>query len=169
MHRRSILVGPLVAIISSRITRAAEIGPGRIAAGRMVFEWTHSAARIHGRLSAPAPGWLAVGFNDKAALADTRFVIASVFGDRVRAEEHIALVPHHVEVSTLGGIPALSDLSGEIVGRETHLAFSLPHNSGGLYARQLEPGTQTHLMLAWSHDPDFTHHSAWRRHYDITL
>ncbi len=169
MHRRSLIAGPLIATLVSRLARAADHGPGHISAGAVTFDWFHRDGRLFGTLTAPMPGWLAVGFNADQQLAGTRFVIAALIESRLRAEEHVALVPDHPEIGTLGGTSGLADLSARQQDGRTRLAFSLPHVGTGLHAMDLSPGTRSHLMLAWSHDPDFDHHSAWRRHYDVTL
>lgn len=138
------------------------------------FRWSHKDNRLTGHLSAPTTGWIAVGFNADATLRNTRFIIAHISGTHVRAEEHIALVPGHRDVVELGLTPTLSDIRGIYDKNLSHLRFSLPHYIPGnadpdLPALSLSPGSQVHLMLAWSHAPEFEHHSAWRKHFNITL
>ncbi len=136
----------------------------------MRFDWRHAEERLWGALSAPAPGWLAVGFNTEPTLRGTRFVIAAVAEDgAVRAEEHVAQVPDHVPVEALGGISDLRHVEGRRMGDRSEIAFSLPHRSSDGLAPPLGPGIATHLMLAWSPEADFTHHSAWRGHFDVLL
>lgn len=143
-----------------------------------LFEWSHADGHLKCQLCAPTNGWIAVGFNNAATLRNTRFVIAVTSSTNLRAEEHIALVPDHKNVTELGLAPALRDVSGYSKDGRSHLSFSLPHlitGNGKIQdkthhpASSLSPGSPVHLMLAWSHAPEFDHHSAWRKHFDITL
>lgn len=144
---------------------AALAEPRRVAAGGMDFRWIHRDERLHCTLSGKTEGWIAVGFNAARPLANTRFVIASA-GGSLRIEEHIALVPDHRSVEALGIAPALAATSGQYAYGMSLVAFSLPQQLPDL---NLASGVRTHLMLAWSHHADFDHHSAWRKHFDITL
>lgn len=135
----------------------------------MTFAWSHRGSRLFGNVSAPTKGWLAVGFNDEPTLKGTRFLIGVVEAHTVRAEIHIADPPHHHPVESLGGLSDIRDLRGQHVGGRSRLGFSLPHRSTDRFTVDLMPGRSIQLMLAWSHEPDFAHHSAWRRHIDVIL
>ncbi|MEM7523782.1 MAG: DOMON domain-containing protein [Pseudomonadota bacterium] len=167
MRRRRFLLAAIAPLIP-RIARAQ--GARRFEAGGMTFEWRHASDRIFVRLAAPTRGWFAVGFNDQSGLDGARFVIASVSDDGVaRAEERIARPPVHSPVEALGGAPGLAETSGRLTPGGAAVSFSLPIDAGDAFAADLRPGATTHLMLAWSHEPDFTHHSAWRRHFTRRL
>ena len=88
----------------------------------------------------------------------------------VRAEVHIAQPPDHRSVEALTGQPSgLRDVTGGFADGRSTLSFSLPHLSADRFGQDLSPGRPTYLMLAWSHAPEFEHHSAWREHTDVTL
>lgn len=170
MHRRTLLVSAAMGSIAPVSAAMPADGTQHVALGDMEFGWRHEAGRLHGNLSAPGTGWLAVGFNDARRLDGTRFVIAAVAEAPPRAEVHIALPPDHRTVEALTGSPSgLSDLAGRFEGGRSILTFSLPHRTNDRYSRDLSPGRTTHLMLAWSQVPDFDHHSAWRGHIDVIL
>lgn len=133
------------------------------------FSWRHEDERLFARLEAPTQGWIAAGFNDEPSLKNTRFVIAAPSQAPLRAEDHIALVPDHRNVVDLGLSPAVSDIAGTTTSKGSALEFSLPHRFGERPTLTLGPGSRTYLMLAFSHEADFAHHSAWRRHFTITL
>jgi len=88
---------------------------------------------------------------------------------RAQAEVHIARVPDHAKVGSLGGVSGLADVAGGRTGDETWLTFSLPLRSGDDFEIDLSPGRSVHLMLAWSVSPDFDHHSRVRVHRDVVL
>ncbi len=138
-------------------------------AGGMDFGWLHRHGRLHATLSAPTDGWFAVGFNDHPRLEGTRFVIATVSREPIRAQEHIALVPAHQDVASLGLEETLGTLEGNYDGERSYLSFSLPEVFPDANNPTLSAGQKTHLMLAWSTSPDFGHHSRWRRHFDVVL
>lgn len=133
------------------------------------LDWSHSDGQLHVRFDAPTKGWIAVGFNENRRLKGTHFVIAAADGRIVRIEEHVALVPDHKAVRDLGIPPALGNASVSLKENRSYLAFSLPHALPHRPELPLTPGSRVHMMLAWSHSPDFDHHSAWRRHVDIVL
>ena len=167
MHRRTFLACSLfgVAVGGTVDGRSGR----RIERDGTTFAWSHRGGRLFGDLSAPTKGWLAVGFNDEPVLKGARFLIGMVEGSVVRAEIHIADPPHHQPVESFGGLSDIRDLQGQHESGRSRLAFSLPHRSTDRFAVDLMPGRSIHLMLAWSHEPDFAHHSAWRRHVDVTL
>jgi hypothetical protein len=165
MNRRIFLQLAAGALVSRA---AAETGK-TVADDGVRFAWSHRGGRLHAILEAPTRGWIAAGFNAAATLEGTRFVIAAVALARIVAEEHIALVPDHKRVELLGGAPALRDVEGAFATGVSRLRFSLPEAVPGPHPLDLGPGRRTHLMLAWSMAPEFDHHSAWRRHYDVTL
>ena len=131
----------------------------------VTFEWRHTAGYLECRLSAPTAGWIAAGFNEHAGLRDTRFVIASVSGPHIVADEHLAIVPAHKPVQSLGLHPALYSISGAYTDGVSHITFSMAEEIPGRPNLQLGRGSLIYLMLAWSQSSDFEHHSAWRRHY----
>lgn len=167
MHRRLFLAFPLLgAAIAEPFAKDYE---SRLTLDGTTFAWQHRDDRLFGDLTAPAEGWLAVGFNDEPALRGTRFVIGVIGDASIRAELHIADPPRHRQIEVLGGVSDLRDLKGKQEDGRSRLSFSLPHRSTDRFAVDLMPGRSIHLMLAWSNEPDFTHHSAWRRHVDVIL
>ena len=169
MVRRTLLLGAAAALAMPPMAASAA-AERTLSLGDMDFNWRHIEDRLFGRLSAPGSGWLAVGFNRDRQLAGTRFVIAAVAGQEIEAEVHVAQPPNHRSIEELTGQPsALADLSGHFDGRRSALAFSLPHRTSDRWSQDISSGQRSHLMLAWSHEADFTHHSAWRGHKDVVL
>lgn len=161
LDRRHFIAGAASAPVAAPAAAAPAAAARRIVADGAVFAWRHAEGRIACEFDAPAPGWVAVGFNAARQLRGTRFVIAAT--SPVRIEERIARVPAHVPA-------AHAALVSATVARQhgrTRLAFAWPHEIPG--GPLLAPGTSAHAMLAWWHDDDFQHHSAWRRHFDVVL
>lgn len=141
----------------------------RITAGGMVFRWQHDATALLGDLAAPTPGWLAVGFNDRAALRGTCFVMAQVSEPPGRMELRRALVPDHEAIADAGVQASLHREEGGYAEGMSRLRFRLSHRSGDALGVILRPGSVSYVMLAWSHARDFAHHSAFREHREVVL
>ncbi|MHA1567139.1 MAG: DOMON domain-containing protein [Alphaproteobacteria bacterium] len=174
MTKREFLTMALTALSGFTLTglsanAATSHDQGSVSAAGVTFQWRHESGRLRANLSAPTAGWIAVGFNENPTLENTRFVIAAVSVAPIRVEEHIAMVPDHREVSQLGLPAAIAHTSGSYRDGISRLEFSLPEAMPGRARLSLRPGAKIHLMLAWSQETDFDHHSAWRRHFDITL
>jgi hypothetical protein len=142
---------------------------GEIAGGGMRLVWRHAGGRLHAELSAPTRGWIAAGFGATPDLRGLRFVIAATATPPIRVEEHLALVPEHKPVQELGLAPAIADIAGGHDGARSWLRFSLPQRSADGSLPGLGPGARIWTMLAWSHEADFDHHSAFRGHVETTL
>ncbi|WP_263846076.1 DOMON domain-containing protein [Roseobacter sinensis] len=142
---------------------------GQIIDGDVSFDWHHTHERLTCALRAPTKGWLAVGFNADKTLKGTRFVMAALAKGVERVEDRIAVVPTHAQVETLGLSSALTDTEITHTQGGSILRFSYPVTFRDQPRLSLAPDSTVHLMLAWSQDTDFDHHSAWRKHYDITL
>ena len=171
MKRRAFVKASLALVGCGSLATAAASreGSSMIQDDGVTFLWRHEGNRLWATLTAPTPGWIAAGFNETSALHNTRFVIAAVSVSPIRVEEHIALVPDHRPVAALGMPPALGDARGAYENGTSRLGFSLPQAIPGRPTLDLAQGAAATLMLAWSHEPDFDHHSAWRRHYAVTL
>jgi hypothetical protein len=133
----------------------------RIDADGTHFVWQHAGGRIVCAFAANADGWIAAGFNEVRDLRGTRFVVAAAPPGLVA--ERLARVPDHIAAP----VPALVEARVARAGARVQLDFVFPQEIPG--GPSLAPGTRAHVMLAWSHDRDFAHHSAWRRHFDVVL
>ncbi len=167
MNRRIFAAGLGLQWLSPKVS--AKNGQQEIELDGTRLRFWHSDGRLHARFSAPTDGWVAVGFNNDRRLKETRFVIGALRNGRFHAEEHIAVVPTHPTVQSLGLEAGLSDVLGKVTSDQATMAFSLPHVFSDTPNPRLTPGTSSYLMLAWSHETDFEHHSAWRRHIAVVL
>ena len=169
MRRRTMLATIGGAVLAPMAPSGAQQSSARhVAIDGVTFDWRHGDDRLYGTLTAPTSGWIAVGFNISRSLKGTRFVIA-VARQKPTAEMHVALVPEHPTIESLGGQSGLADVTGRSDDTQSTVRFSLPHVNAAPFALELSPGTPVYLMLAWSHETDFAHHSAWRRHFDVVL
>lgn len=171
MNKRQFLLSASATIgVASQTTSTAKAGSEKsVERDGVVFKWHHQDGRLFGELSAPTDGWIAVGFNAEKSLRGTYFVMAAVSTASFHAEEHIAIVPQHKRIAELGWSETLVRLSSSYTNGRSQISFSIAANPDLQHGIALWQGAQTHMMLAWSHESDFNHHSAWRQHFDVTL
>ncbi|MEO0496790.1 MAG: hypothetical protein AAF141_05390 [Pseudomonadota bacterium] len=133
------------------------------------FEWFHTATALRCRLVAPTLGWLAIGFNSKSTLFETRFLMAVTSQPAISSQERLALAPPGTNVGELGLSEVFTVEGGRSTGGKSELEISLPLVVRERPGLDLGPDASVYLMLAWSTHAEFDHHSAWRRHYQIKL
>jgi hypothetical protein len=120
-------------------------------------------------MSAATSGWITVGFNTRSELQGARLVMGRVVAGRAHAEVHIAQPPRHVHRRTPEGRERVSDVSGQQAGGRTHVCFSMPLKPSDAEDVTLVTGAPVHLILAWSREADFDHHSAQRESVEVML
>jgi len=135
----------------------------------VVFSWRHMQQHLQCHFTVPTAGWLAIGFNDRKGLAGTRFLMAVPSDPTIQPEEHLATPPTHHPVGSHGLQPVIRDIALTYQQGQAGLALSVPHIIQQPRLLHLNPGARAFLMLAWSRAADYGHHSAWRRHFSITL
>jgi hypothetical protein len=167
MNRRGFMTG----LGTSFAAAGAQASPSieNISVDGTTFRGWHADGRLFATFTTPTIGWVAVGFNNQHRLKGTRFVIGAMNGNAFHVEEHIAVVPHHPRVQDMGLAAAVEDVAGSVSKNSTTIAFSLPEVLVDSDNPTLLPGASSYLMLAWSHEADFNHHSAWRQHFAVEL
>lgn len=144
--------------------------PHIIEVNGMVFRWHIAEDRLHVDVSAPTQGWVAVGFNPKRGLAGTHLIMGAVVDGQTTVDDrYIVRIGQHRSISALGGVPSLSHIQGTETADETRLSFSLPLHAPDRFHQTLVPGETYHLLLAYSVDDDFMHHSRMRTHVSFQL
>lgn len=164
MNRRSVLALSSLLPLATMSQAKANLSVQGVS-----LNWHWEKNGIHGSLTAPTHGWLAVGFNSTDALNGSRFLMAAATRHGTRQSERIAIVPGHVPIESLGLEPVFSGVSAELKKGASIIRFSLAPRIPDRPQLEFREGHATFVMLAWSTSPDFDHHSAWRRHFTITL
>jgi DOMON domain len=136
----------------------------------MIVNWVIKDKYIEFQLSAPTTGWLAIGFNETDALPGTYLVMARVQQDVVQVVEHKTLAPGDYQpITVLGGQAAIMVLSGKEQGNATTVQFRISQQVADGFHKQLLPGSKWRLLVAYSREDDFKHHSMMRTNIAITL
>jgi hypothetical protein len=147
---------------------AAELDLGRFASAAGVeFRWAIDGRGLQGCMGARTRGWVAVGFNTQPRLDGARLVMGRVIDGKPQVEAHRAEPPRHGPIAGSG--QAVRSVGGGQEAGITRVCFVMPF--GPLHASDvaLVAGSLTHLVLAWSHEPDFNHHSAERGAVNVLL
>lgn len=144
-------------------------GQRSITAEGMRLSWRIVAQRLECVAQAPTTGWVAVGFNTRPTLDGARLVMGRVAGGKVEVEVHVARPPAHHLRQPLDGKPLVTGVSGQEEKGVTRLVFSIPLSRIAPDDIDLVPGAATHVVLAYSREDDFQHHSAMRTAVNLEL
>lgn len=142
---------------------------GLIKDGGVEFRWEHATEGLQCVLVAPTAGWIAVGFNAEHRLLGTRFLMAVTSEPVLRWQERVARVPPGENIQSLGVPAAFRVNAGEFRAGRSEISLTVARRISSEPKVDLSAGTRPYLMLAWSNEADFDHHSAWRKHYAINL
>ncbi len=137
----------------------------------MAFVWEFAGEWLHVRLTAPTQGWLAVGFNDRNQLANTNLIMGALYpsGKLLVQDRVIVRAGTHRAKVDLGLADRLAKRSGCPESGGTTIAFSIPTAATDEYSYDLLSGQKIHLLLAYSQERPFKHHSFMRTHLYLML
>lgn len=127
------------------------------------MSWWFEGSDLLVYLDGPTSGWVAVGFNARPELANSRLVLAAVGPGGAVAEEHHARPPEHPRLRALE-VRAAAEHGGR-----TRILVAVPRAPALAGTLALDPGVSCGLTLAASHHDDFAHHSAWRELLELSL
>ncbi|KAA1241569.1 DOMON domain-containing protein [Aquimarina sp. RZ0] len=161
----------LVTFILIRAT-AQENYSETIIKNKMTVHWYHKDGRIFIKTSTPATGWVAIGFNDTSDITDTYLLMGHNMNDTPMVVEYYTVNPRNYKPVTSFNIPyQTKNISGEENMGITLLKFSLPLQQISKYQKNLSNGKeyQYHMIMAYSPEDDFQHHSIMRTSVSIKL
>lgn len=123
----------------------------------ITIQWrTDTLGNLLVRLSAPTPGWVAVGFAPTAGMQDANIIIGYVDNDTGYIRDDFGTGLHsHTADTSLGGTDDVTDKAGTETAGNTEITFTIPLNSGDSRDRILEIGQSYPMILAWGNDDAF--------------
>ncbi|WP_339815687.1 DOMON domain-containing protein [uncultured Imperialibacter sp.] len=161
-----ILCGIAVVLFDSGLSNA----PNTVRRKGMEVSWTHRNNRVHFEMKAPTIGWVAIGFNEGDQLKNTYLIMGRVANNLATVKEHFVVEPGDYRPIETFGAPVLVDAIEGMENEEgTVIRFSLPVEAIDAYCKNLEPGTHYTLLMAFSLEDDFQHHSVMRTQTTIQL
>ncbi len=137
----------------------------------MTVEWTFKDEnQINFKLTSPSNGWVAIGLNTKKQLVGSNLIMVGVSEKHeVISDRYIISIGNHQSIEDLGGKASTQLLSAKNDNGGTTVEFTLSTKATDAYHLNLEKGKKIHLIMAYSHDDDFMHHSAMRTSLEIIL
>jgi hypothetical protein len=136
----------------------------------MEIKWRFDENRIYFEMKAPTKGWLAIGFNEASALKGTYLIMGQVANHQAVVVEHFVQNPgQYSPIKDLGGTVEVQDIVGWEEALFTKLSFSLPLAAVDHYRKSLTSGANYNLLIAYSQEDDFQHHSVMRTSVKIQL
>lgn len=121
-------------------------------------------------MSAPTAGWLAVGFNTRNELAGTNLIMGAVEEEFYRVDDRYILKPgDHRPMTSVGAQDQILHRHGLEEGGCTTITFSIPLYSSDNYHLNLKEGRPYFVLMAYSLEDDFEHHSVMRTQIKINL
>jgi len=136
----------------------------------MIVRWKMEKESIYFEMEAPTNGWVAIGFNETTSLAGTYLLMGRIRNGKAEVVEHYTERPGNYKPIADLGIPnQVISISGDEKGNLTKLKFSIPISKSSKYHKQLSKETKWTLLLAYSVDDDFQHHSIMRTSMEIIL
>lgn len=136
----------------------------------MTVSWEIDGENLRVAMSAPTTGWVAIGFNTSDQLTGTNLLMGCVIDEKALLSDRFIIAPGtHRSMEEVGGSSAAVLISGTETASSTTIRFTLPLQSADKWHYDLKPGKKYNLLLAFSREDDFAHHSMMRTSIEITL
>ncbi len=144
--------------------------PQKISQNGMEVLWYFEDDQIWIEMSGPTDGWIAIGFNEQQEITGNYLLMGRVVGQQAEVVEHVTLAPgKYQSIERLEGTVRVSSVSGQEKTGKTSLKFALPITALGQYRKDLKPASEYILLLAYSREDDFQHHSMMRTSIKVSL
>lgn len=136
----------------------------------MEVSWHFSDQLIHFEVEAPTQGWVTIGFNTHTGIQGAYLLMGRIKHAKAEVVEHYTVSPgKYKPITQLGGEVNIKQISGEESNGRTLIRFSVPVEASNAYQKSLKEGLSYTLILAYSAEDDFQHHSRMRTSHPITL
>lgn len=141
-----------------------------ISKNKMTVRWQVEGDLIHFEMEAPTKGWVAIGFNETDQITGAYLLMGRVRHNKTEVLEHFTESPgNYHPLENYGIVNQVRNISGTEKDGRTTLKFSIPLTPASRYHKKLWTGKQWWLILAYSREDDFQHHSVMRTSESIKL
>ncbi len=160
----------LTLLFTARCAAQPAHNMNEISQNGMTVAWKIEGGLLRLTMTAPTAGWVAIGFNTDDELAGTDLVMGCVVGGQATLSDRYIIAPgQHRSIADLGGTPAAQLVAGSETSAATAIEFSLPMKAADRWHHDLAAGKKYHLLMAFSREDDFAHHSMMRTSVEISL
>lgn len=134
------------------------------------FSWKFENGFLQIELESKAPGWFAVGFNESSDLKGTKLFMMSIEkGKAILSERQIIEIGVHKSLTELGLLEEKNIIDFSETKNRKYLRFKIPIRTRNKYSKDFQSGKVFHILLAYSLENDFSHHSIYRTSIKIVL
>lgn len=141
-----------------------------IAVKGMEFKYEILEDKVKIVLAAPTKGWVGVGFNTQNSIVESDLYLFRVKDGRTEGlDMKVISFGNPQEDQVLGGTIDFSKLKGKEENGTTQITFQLPLNTRDQYDFDHQLNKPFWLILAYSTQDDFGHHSRVREHIKFTF
>lgn len=136
----------------------------------MEINWHHKGPNIHISMSAPTEGWVAIGFNPSPGIKGTYLLMGHIEEGKPDVVEHYTLSPgNYRTLESLECSPRVKNIRGSEKEGTSLLSFTIPTRVNSAYHQDLSEGNEYNLIIAYSREDDFQHHSMMRTSVRVEL
>lgn len=137
---------------------------------QMIVSWEVQENQIYFEMQAPTQGWVTIGFNENESLSGAYLLMGRIKNGKAEVVEHYVKQPGDYQPILEYGIESqILSVNGLENETQTQLSFSIPIAAISQYHKNLFVGTQWTLIIAYSTEDDFQHHSIMRTSAKIQL
>jgi hypothetical protein len=134
------------------------------------FSWKFENHFLQIELESKSAGWFAVGFNESSDLKGTKLFMASIDRGKLNlSERQIIDIGIHKSLTELGLIEEKTIIDFSETKNRKYLKFKIPVKSKNQFSKDFQSGKVFHILLAYSLENDFSHHSIYRTSVKIVL
>ncbi len=135
-----------------------------VTVSNITFQYRLHSDSLEIQVSAPTHGWVAVGFHENAKLIGNDLLMFSVIdGMVIYQDQYIRGWNDHPEDTALGGENSISVVGHLEDETSTTVKFKIPISSGDSFDTIHQSNRDFYLLLAYSLEDDFNHHSIVRK------
>ena len=157
-------------LLLTKNCKGQQINIKQIKKNNMQVSWHYQSNRIFFKMAAPTGGWVTIGFNTSAGTTGAYLLMGHVVKGKVEVVEHYTKSPgNYKPITKFGATAHVKDVQGEQNGEHTIIEFSLPVIANSKYQRDLTEGLEYIMLIAYSQEDDFQHHSIMRTSTGIKL
>ncbi len=136
----------------------------------MTVQWEVKDNRIHFYITAPTRGWATIGFNERDEITGAYLLMGRVQNGHPEVVEHFTSSPGNYQPIANLGIPSQTQhVTGRETSNRTEIAFSIPLGAASHYHKDIAVRSSWTLIMAYSQEDDFEHHSRMRTSLKITI